>query len=765
MRIVFLTLVVSNSPLLGGAEMPKKKPTKKQMVKRSVLVLVITILFGFGADVASLVRLQLVEGETYQQKAENQQLSDTKITAQRGVIYDRNKKVLAQSATVWKVYIVPAKLKGKEEIVSLIADGLSEILDVDRETILEKSKLSNQYTVIKSKVENPEKEKVSEFIASHSKEKLINYIGITQDSKRYYPYNDFASTVIGFTGADDQGLAGIEAKYDETLTGVPGRVVTAKNAKQGKMPNQYETTIDPQQGNSLVLSIDQVIQYYLEKNMQQCVEDNNAVSATAIVMDVKTGAILGMVTKPDFDLNSPWKLSNEELQNTIDQLEGGERSAALSKAQNNQWRNRAISDTYEPGSVFKVITAAAALEEGTVHLDDSFVCKGFVEVAGNKIRCSNRGGHGAENFIQGMQNSCNPVFVQVAQKLGEEKFFKYFSGFGFTEKTGIDLPGEAESIFQPGKDWNIATISSYSFGQTFQISPIQMITALSAIANGGNLMQPYLVQEVLDENGNTVSTTQPTVRRQVISKETADTVTMLMEAVIANGTGKNAYAAGYRVAGKTGTSQKVGQYYEDGSQKWVASFGGFAPANDPQIAILISVNEPRGASYYGGAVAAPVASVLFTEILSYLNVEPSYTEDEMKTLDISMPSLVGEKLSTARQMIQEAELKINVVGDGDTVVAQSPAYGQPVPKNGTVVIYTESSSEKKMVKVPDFTGLSVSEATERAKEYGLNIKLSGNQLTETGVVSHNQSIGKDTEVEQGTVITVYFQHSQGVADL
>lgn len=748
--------------------MPKRKPTKKQMVKRTVIVLAVIILFGFGADLLSLIRLQLVQSEVYQQKAESQQLSDTKITAQRGVIYDRNKKVLAQSATVWKVYIVPAKIKAikenKEAVVNLIADGLSSILDVDRETIIEKTELSNQYTVIKAKVENPEKEKVSEFISSHSKEKLINYIGITQDSKRYYPYNDFASTIIGFTGADDQGLAGIEARYDESLTGVPGRVVTAKNAKQGKMPNRYETTIDPQQGNSLVLSIDQVIQYYLEKYMQQCVEDNNAVSATAIVMDVKTGAILGMVTKPDFDLNKPWKLSNEELQNTIDRLDEASRATELSKAQNNQWRNRAISDTYEPGSVFKVITAAAALEEGTVHLDDYFVCKGFVEVAGNKIRCSNRSGHGTENFIQGMQNSCNPVFIQVAQKLGEERFFKYFSGFGFTEKTGIDLPGEAESIFQPGKDWNIATISSYSFGQTFQVTPIQMITAISAIANGGNLMKPYLVQEVLDENGNTLSKTQPTVQRQVISKETADTVTSLMEAVTANGTGKNAYAAGYRVAGKTGTSQKVGQYYENGDQKWVASFGGFAPADDPQIAILISVNEPRGASYYGGSVAAPVASVLFTEILSYLNIEPSYTDEELKKLDVFMPSLVGESLAAAKQSVQDAQLKINIVGDGDVVVAQCPAYGQPVPKDGTVVVYTDASSEKKMVKVPDLTGLSVSEASERAKRCGLNIRLSGNQLTETGVISHSQSITVDTEVEQGTVITVYFRHSQGVAD-
>lgn len=744
--------------------MPKKKPTKKQMVKRSILVLIITVLFGFGADVASLVRIQLVQGETYQQKAENQQLSDTKINAQRGVIYDTNKKVLAQSATVWKVYIVPAKLKGKDGVINLIADGLSEILDVDRETIIEKSKLSNQYTVIKSKVENPEKEKVTEFIASHSKEKLINYIGITQDTKRYYPYNDFASTIIGFTGADDQGLLGIEAKYDETLTGVPGRVVTAKNAKQGKMPNQYETTIDPQQGNSLVLTIDQVIQYYLEKNMQQCVEDNKAVSATAIVMDVKTGAILGMVTKPDFDLNNPWALANEEKQAQVDALEGEERSKALSKAQNEQWRNRAISDTYEPGSVFKIFTAAAALEEGTAHPNDSFYCKGYVDVAGNRIRCSHREGHGAENFVQGMQNSCNPVFIKVAQDLGAEKFFKYFSGFGFTEKTSIDLPGEAESIYRAGDKWNIATISSYSFGQTFQVSPIQVITAISAIANGGKLMQPYLVKEILDENGNTVQKTNPVVRRQVISKETADTVTMMMEAVTEGGTGKNAYAAGYRVAGKTGTSEKVGQYYEDGSKKWIGSFGGFAPANDPRIAILISVNEPRGQSYYGGTVAAPYASVLFTEILSYLNVEPSYTEEELAKLDIQMPSLIGESITNAKQKIQEKDLKYTIIGDGDTVVSQSPAYGQPVPVNGTVVLYTNSSVEKKMVKVPDLTGLTVAQATERAKNAGLNIKLSGNQLTQTGVVSYNQNIAKDTEVEQGAVITVYFQHKQGVAD-
>lgn len=744
--------------------MAKKKPTKKLLVQRSVIVLAITVLFGFGADIASLVRIQLVQGETYQQKAENQQLSDTKINARRGVIYDTNGKVLAQSATVWKIYIVPAKLKGKDEIISLVADGLSEILDVDRETIIEKSKLSNQYTVIKSKVENPEKEKVTEFIAAHSKEKLINYVGITQDTKRYYPYNDFASTVIGFTGADDQGLLGIEAKYDEALTGIPGRVVTAKNAKQGKMPNQYETTIDPQQGNSLKLTIDQVVQYYLDKNMQQCLEDNKAKNATAIVMDIKTGAILGMSSKRDFDLNNPWVLADEEKKAEIDALEGDERSKALNKAQNEQWRNRAISDTYEPGSVFKVITAAAALEEGTVHIHDDFYCKGYVDVAGHRIKCSNRSGHGAENFIQGMQNSCNPVFIKVAQDLGAPKFFKYFSGFGFTEKTDIDLPGEADSIFQAGEKWNIATISSYSFGQTFQISPIQMITAISAIANGGKLMKPYLVDEVLDENGNIVEKTEPFFRRQVVSKETADTVTMLMEAVTAGGTGKNAYAAGYRVAGKTGTSQKVGQYYEDGSQKWIGSFGGFAPANDPRIALIVIVDEPRGQSYYGGTVAAPYASVLFTEILSYLNVEPSYTEEELAKLDIPMPDLTGESLAEAKQKIEEKGLKCTVVGDGDTIVSQSPAYGQPVPKNGTVIIYTDNSANKKMVKVPDLTGLTVAQASERAKNAGLNIKFSGNQLTQMGVVSYNQNIAKDTEVEQGTVVTVYFQHNQGVAD-
>lgn len=743
-----------------SAKKAAKKATKKSMITRCEIVLAVVVFGLFGLDITSLVRIQLVENEYYQQKAERQQLSDTKITAQRGVIYDTNGKIIAQSATVWKIYIVPSLLKGDEEKRNKVADGLSEILGVEKEEIVEKSMQSNQYTVIKSKVENPEKEKVSEFILAN---KLNKYIGITPDSKRYYPLNEFASTVIGFTGADDQGIVGIEKRYDDVLTGIAGRIVTAKNAKQGKMPNQFETTIDAQQGNSLKLTIDEVIQYYLEKHIAQAVVDNNARSATGIVMDIKTGAILGMVTKPDFNSNDPWTLS-ESVQNTIDALNGDEQAKAITQARNDQWRNSAVSDTYEPGSVFKIITAAAALEEGTVHVDDMFECKGYVRVAGNTIRCSHREGHGTENLIQGMQNSCNPVFIKVAQDLGAEKFFKYFNGFGFTEKTDIDLPGESKSIASPGKDWNIATISSYSFGQTFQITPIQMITAISAIANGGSLMQPYLVQEILDENGNTVSKTQPTVKRQVISKETAQTVTMLMEAVTNGGTGKNAYAAGYRVAGKTGTSQKVGQKYEDGSQKWIASFGGFAPANDPRIAILISVDEPRGSSYYGGSVAAPIASVLFTEILSYLNVEPKYTEEELADRDIPMLGLVGESVQRAKDETENKGLRAVVIGDGEKVVSQSPAYGQPVPKNGTVILYTQTDCEKKTVKVPDFTGMTVSQANSRAKELGLNVRLSGNGLTESGVIASSQDIQVETQVEAGTIITVYFKHTQNVAD-
>lgn len=737
----------------------------KQMWKRALTVVLAMIILGFGADLASLVRIQLIQSEKYQQKAQSQQLSDKKINALRGTIYDASGNVLAKSATVWTIYLVPNKIKTDDNGAQKqkVVDGLAEILSMKKEDIVDKiGKGKSSYVELKRKVENPEKEKIVKLIDDES---LNQVIGMTQSTKRYYPNSNFASTVIGFTGTDDQGLAGIESYYDKYLTGVPGRVITAKNALQDAMPNQFETTVDAQNGNSLVLTIDEVIQHYLEKNIEQALEDTNALHGYGIVMDVKTGAILGMTTKPDYDPNNPWSIADEKTKAEIAKItDTEEKKKAESAAVYSQWRNRTLTDTYEPGSVFKTFTASAALEEGTVTENSTFFCRGSVKVGSNIIHCYNRSGHGAENFVQGMENSCNPVFIEVAQRLGGEKFYKYLESFGMTSITGIDLPGEAAPIAHKKDKFGIAELSSTSFGQTWLVTPIQMATGLTAIANGGKLMQPYVVGKILDADGNVVSTTQPTVKRQVISESTSKRVLQLMRNVVDVGGGKNAYVAGYRVAGKTGTSEKVGNRNADGSKKYVASFGGIAPSDDPRIVVLIILDEPKGLTG-GGAVAAPVAARVIEETLKHLNVEPKYTEEELAKLNLKAPKVTGMTVAAAKNELDKQSFKSRVVGNGTKVVKQVPSSGQGIPSGGTVVLYTEESSEQKTTAVPDFTKqLTVTQVNALAAEYGLNIRLSGIDLNSSGVESFKQSETVGAKVAIGSTITVYFRHTTGVED-
>lgn len=732
-----------------------------KLKKRCVSAIAVILILGFGLDIFRLFYFQVIKSEEYKAEAEAQQLSDTVISADRGVIYDANMNVLAESASAWLVYVNPSKIKDDAQ-KNLVSTGLANILgDIKAETISEKiSNKKYSYIKIKGRVEYNEKTAISEFI---KKNDLYEVIGLDPDTKRYYPFGNFASTVIGMTNIDNDGRAGIELKYNDTLTGVPGRIITAKDANSGLMSSNYETKFDAEQGTSLVLTIDKTIQYYLEKGLSQAVTDNEAASAYGIVMDVDTGAILAMATMPDYDLNEPSVIKNKEILDELSKIKDeDEYDTAYNDAVYLMWRNRAVSDTYEPGSVFKIFTAAAGLEEAVVSPESTYNCTGSIRVADNTIHCHRHEGHGTQSFTQGLMNSCNPFFITIGQGLGTERFYKYFEAFGFTEKTGVDLPAEAQPTadvtYHSKENMGIAQLSSSAFGQTFQVSAIQMITAVSAVANGGKLMQPYVVAKKLDQDGNTVYETSPTVKRQVISESTSKTVIGMMEKVVSEGTGKNAYIPGYRVAGKTGTSEKL---TVDG--EYIASFVGCAPADDPQIAVLIIIDEPQGYIHGGGAIAAPVAGSIIEQTLKYMNVEPVYTDEELSKLNASTPDLNGMTVNAAKTTLSSQNFSARVVGNGEKVISQYPVKGQSIPMGGVVILYTETDSKDTTSTVPDLTGLSISEANQRAVNSGYNIKVSGASL-DSEVVSYRQSVEEGTKAELGSTITVYFKTTSGVQD-
>lgn len=734
------------------------RPSKKTATRAKWALILMTIAFLYS--IGGLFVASIVNGEENRLKAERNQLSDTQIAAQRGTIYDSNMKVLAKSASAWLVYINPSKINTDAQ-KELVVQGLCDILGVDEASVRSKAeKTETGYQKIAGEIENDVKESLEAYISEHKDDKLSTIIGIDPDTKRYYPYSSFASTIIGFTDADDKGVGGVEMQYNDDLTGVSGRIITAKNAKQGSMSSEYETTYDAQPGESLVLTIDEVIQYYLEQSLSQALVDTGAKYAYGIVMDVETGAILGMTSKPDFDLNNPRRISNQALADTIAAMtDDAARAQETTNALYAQWRNRAISDTYEPGSVFKTVVASAALEEGVVDLNTTYTCTGGIQVANNYQKCWKAGGHGHETLTEGLMNSCNPFFITIGQKLGKENFYKYFEAFGFTEKTGIDLPAESSPVagktYHSLESMGISELSSSSFGQTFTVTPIQMITAVNTIANGGKLMQPYVVDSKLDSDGNVVYKTTPTVKRQVVSEKTASTVAGMMEQVVSVGTGKNAYVAGYHVAGKTGTSEKIGV---EGA--YIASFAGFAPADNPQISILIAIDEPVG-DHGGGAVAAPIAGRLLEQILTYLNIEPQYEDNEINSISSVAPSLVTLTVSEAKNTASKFTLK--VIGSGDKVVAQTPAAGQQMRSGGVIVVYTEENTPKETAVVPDLCNLTISEANRKAIDAGFNIRISG--TTNSGeVLSYKQSLEVGSEAERGSVITVYFKSSVNVQD-
>ena len=730
--------------------------TRSMRQRALAILLVITVGF-FGASSINLVNYMLVNSEFYQQKATQQQLQDTEIAAKRGDIYDRNMEVLATSATAYTVYITPQDIDD-DETAQKIAKGLSELLGLEYDDVYAATQKSTYYEKIKTKVDQSLANEVRTFI---SENKLGSIIGLDESSKRYYPNDNLASTVLGFVGSDNQGLSGLESYYDDTLKGVAGRVIAAKNAKGADMPFSYEKVVDAQSGNSLVLTIDSYIQYVAEKYLEEAVTQYSCNERGCVIaMDPKTGEIYAMTTKPDFNPNTPFTIYDSAAAEAIEALSGDEKSTALSNAQQKQWRNKAISDTYEPGSVFKIVTGSAAYEENKISESSTFNCGGKITIAGTTYNCHKHSGHGHQTLAEAFQNSCNPAFIQIGQMLGTELFFKYFQAYGLTEKTGVDLPGETSTVagvsYHDISTMSIVDLASESFGQGFNVTPIQLATAVCAAVNGGYLVQPHVVKEIIDSEGNTVKKVDTTVKRQVISTETSEAICSFLEGVVSNGSGKNSYVAGYRVGGKTGTSQKLAQSNADGVKKLVASFCGVAPCDDAQLVILVVLDEPNAPVIYGGTLAAPVAGKIFAEVLPYLGVEAVYTEDELKEINLTTPSVIGKTLEEAKNALASMDVTVKTVGSGDKVVRQLPSAGQTISHGGTVVLYTDGAEDTK-VTVPDFTGYSISGANSLANQHHLNIALSGVTGQNSGATAYSQSVAAGEEVDMGTVITVSFR--------
>ncbi len=760
----------------------------QRLRQRTVWLLIIILVFGFGAVISRLAFLQLIKGEDLQQKAVEQQLSDTTISAKRGTIYDRNGKILAQSASVWQVVLSPANFETDEQR-DYVATRLSEILSLEKADVLEKTQQDSYYTVVKRKIESEEQKQILELMNDvEDKYKLSSVIALLDDYKRYYPYSELASSVIGFTGSDDQGLSGVEYQYDSYLTGTPGRLVTATNANGTVMPFDYSQNVEAIDGNSVVLTIDETIQSIIEKYMKKGIEDNDVYNrGVCICMDVNTGEILGMATVGGYDLNDPFTISKEDKKEIseidteylvkngyleegsnptdkeVDELIKTAKSEAESMALSKMWRNKAISDTYYPGSVFKMITLSMALEEKTISSKTSFSCGGAFQLYNESIGCHHEAGHGSQNYKQALCNSCNPAFIQIGQTVGEDKFWEYYQAFGFADKTGIDLPGESDDIFF-SEDGSMGPVdlAVASFGQNFSITPIQMITAASAIANGGDLVQPHVVKQILGADGSVVENISTDTKRQVISEDVAREMCEILEQNAISGSGKNGYVAGYRVGGKTGTSEKLTDSNGDTVQDYIASFCGFAPADNPEVAMLVFFDTPLGGNYYGSAVAAPVFANIMSEVLPYLELEARYTEEEAANVDTTAGTYTGLSVSEASSIVNSDGFDVTIKGEGTTVVAQVPAAGSKIPTGGTIVLYTDDDSVTEKVSVPDFVGYSLSDVNYIASYYGVNVSLTG-AVSSSDSTSTAQDIVAGELVSPGTVITVTFSTS-GIND-
>lgn len=736
----------------------EKGPAQRLRQRTAILILLILVL-GFGAAVLRLTYLTTVQSSELQESAVDLQLADTTVSAKRGTIYDANGNVLAESASVWQVVMSPVNFKNDKQRQAA-AKGLSEIFDLEYNDVLDDTKQQSHYVVVKRRIESDEREKVLKLIDTLKKDySCSGVIQLLDDYKRYYPKNSLASSVIGFTGSDDQGLEGIEYEYDSYLSGTPGRIITAQNARGTDMPFRYEQNVESEDGNNVYLTIDETIQSICEKYMQKGVEDNNVLNkGVCIAMDVNTGAILAMVTTDGYDLNNPYELSakdKKKIKSTPKKKQAEAESAALS----NMWRNKAVADTYMPGSVFKMCVASAALEENLVNEKTSFTCTGSILVEGETIHCSNIAGHGTQSFVEAISNSCNPAFIQIGQMLGAGKFRQYYQGFGFSDKTGIDLPGEAEDSFWKEGKMGGVDLAVASFGQNFTITPIQMITACAAVSNGGYVVQPHVVSKITDSKGNVIKTVDKKVKRQVISDDTSKKMNEYLEYNTERQGAAAGYISGYKVAGKTGTTEKRGvtKVESSFSEDYISSFCGYAPADDPQIAMLVFFDTPDGDAYYGSQVSSPVFINIMSEVLPYLDVKTSYTDEELGYVDASAGDYTGVSVDEAKTAVEADGFTATVKGNGSTVISQIPTVSSGLQKGGSIVLYTDSNSQSETVSVPSLIGLSPDEVNDVASAYGLNVSFSG--ATTSSGTSSSQNVEAGTSVSPGTVITVSFADS------
>ncbi len=724
--------------------------TPKISMRKKVYRVLLIFLGMLALLILYILKINIFDGNKYRTGAIEQQTRDYQVSSARGTIYDRNGKALAISSSAETISVNPKEIKEAGYGIDELAQKLSDILDLEVESVKKKLTKEAQDVEIKRKVETE--------VADEVRALDLEGVYFKEDTKRYYPYGTFASHVIGFTGYDNQGLGGIEMVYDDELSGVPGRVITLKNAYGTDMPFQEEMHIDSENGLNVVLTIDETIQHFAEKHVDTVYEETDAAEGVAcIVMDVETGEVLAMSTRPNFDLNQPNEVIDERL---LSKMEATDTEDAYIKAEgdarNKMWRNKAVVDSYEPGSCFKIMTMAMALEEGVVTPEDSFFCPGYKMVEDRKIRCSHTEGHGSQTFKDGVKNSCNPVFIEVGQRVGIDNFKKYYKAFGFRDKTGFDLPGEANGVFYTDEQFKIVELATSSFGQGPKITPLQLISAVSAIANGGDLMKPYLVKELTDENGAVVQRTEPTVVRKIVSDETSETVRNLLENAVNLGSGQNAYIKGFRVAGKTGTSEKIPR----GQGKYIASFVGFAPANDPKVACLVVVDEPSLGSYYGGAVAAPVVGRILQDTLSYLGVEPQYTSEEKTTIDVSVPDVTKLDISIAKKKLSDIGFKYTIIGGGDKVIRQMPSSSATVGSGSVIVLYTDAALASEMVTVPDVKGKSLARVKSILSSNGLNLSIVGAGATGADsdrTVAEKQTPEAGASVERGSVIQVEFR--------
>lgn len=752
-----------------------------------IIILIIYIVF-------SIFKTSVTESDKWRELADSQQLKSTVVQASRGTIYDSTDQVLAQSATMYTVYCDQvmlwddyvskkdekieeykqlikdtndaekvmgyeeslAKLKTSQQCFDDLVAFLAQTLEMDSEDIRKKIGDENsQYVILKKDIEKTVADKIEDYLT----EEELDGVRCDPTTRRIYPQNELASNVIGHLNYDGDGIYGLEAYYDDYLAGVDGRVVTAKARNGTEIPYRYKQSYEAQDGDSLHLNIDVNIQYHLETALEKAVELHKpSERACGIIMNPKTGQVYAMATNYSYNPNSPAEVTDKSIASELAKMDkdSKEYSEKRLNAWSVQWKNKAISELYFPGSVFKVITGSSALEEKAISLSDSFSCNTYIQVADHKIHCWSTRDHGSQNLALSMLNSCNPAFVQIGQRLGAEKFSEYFEAYGLTEKTGIDLPSEVSSIYMPLSRMGTVELASSSFGQTNKITPIQMITAYSAVVNGGYLVTPQVVDKITDSNGNVVKDFDTEIKRQVISEETSKEMREILEGVVNGQPGSNCYIKGYRIGGKSGTSQKLDT---DNGETYVSSYCAFAPADDPEVIMLVMVDHPTGGEFYGSQVAAPICVEVFNDILPYLGLFPEYTEEELEKLQVSVPNVEFATIESATKTLENLDLEVKVKGDGGSVVKQIPT-GVSVERGSSVVLYTDESYKTNNVSVPNLQGLTREQAKAALESVGLNLSVEGSGADEDGAIaSSDQNYAEGASVPEGTAVTVTFVES------